>query len=90
MLHSLLGYRFPADCRGLGLRRTKKGQRGTRIQPSGRAFLQNKSDRSCIPLFGLGEFSKSIPPREAKELGDRHTLRKGDLRKGNLEVWEGI
>ena len=69
------------------LRRVREGNR---IQPSGRAFLQNKSDRSCIPLFGLGEFFKSIPPKEAKELGDRHTLRKGDLRKGNLEVWEGI
>ena len=55
-----------------------------------KAFLLNIRDRSYNPCFNSGEFFKSIPPRKAKELGDRHTLRKGDLRKGNLEVWEGI
>ena len=53
---------------------------------SGRAFLLNIRDRSCIPHFGLEGFSKSIPPKEREELGDRHTLRRGDLRRGNLEV----
>ena len=52
------------DCLGLELRDSKKGQRGIRIQPSGRAFLQNKSDRSCIPQSDLGGFFKSIPPKD--------------------------
>ena len=45
---------------------------------------------AVFPFLVWASFSRVSPPKEAKELGDRHTLREGDLRKGNLEVWEGI
>ena len=41
---------------------------------------------AVFPFLVWTSFLRVSPPREAKELGDRHTLRKGDLRKGNLEV----
>ena len=53
-------------------------------------FLLNIRDRSYNPCFNSGEFFKSIPPRRATELGDRHTLRKVVLRKRNLEVRGGV
>ena len=45
---------------------------------------------AVFPFLVWASFLRVSPPREAKELGDRHTLREGDLRKGNLEVWEGV
>ena len=63
---------------------------GTRIEPCGRALLLNKRDSSSIPHCDLGGFFKSIPPKEQQELGDRHILRSGDLRRACLEIWEVV
>ena len=46
------------------------------------AFLQNRSDRSYpLPSRLQDRSYKSIPPKEQQELGDRHILTSGDLRR---------
>ena len=55
------------------------------------AFLQNRSDRSYpLPSRLQDRSYKSIPPKEQQELGDRHILRSGDLRRACLEIWEVV
>ena len=53
-------------------------------------FYRIKVIEAVFPSLVWASFLRVSPPKEAKELGDRHTLRRGDLRKGNLEVWEVV
>ena len=39
-------------------------ERETEYSLSGRAFLLNIRDRSCIPLFGLEGFPRVFPPKK--------------------------
>ena len=61
------------------------------VRDQGGAFLQNRSDRGYpLPSRLQDRSYKSIPPKEQQELGKKHTLRSGDLRRACLEIWRVV